>query len=119
MTETTTSPVATGTTDWAPRDGAAPHARRLLSGSGLTMVRISFRRGQILDDHRAPGPIFVQCLSGDIEVDVDTPTGRETHRLTAGSVLHIEAGLMHRLTAADDSVVQVVLHRNVSAPAPS
>lgn len=117
MTDPTSSPVATGATEWAPRDGAAPHAQRLLSGSGLTMVRISFRRGQILDDHRAPGPIFVQCVSGDIELDVDTPVGRETHRLAAGSVLHIDAGLMHRLTAVDDSVVQVVLHRNVSGTA--
>ncbi|WP_024802689.1 hypothetical protein [Nocardia sp. BMG51109] len=114
MTETATS-FATATTAWHPRDGAAPNAQRLLHGSGLTLVRISFRQGQILDEHRAPGPILVHGVSGTVDLEVTTDAGIETHHLVPGTVLHIAAGDPHRLTAREDAVVHVVLHRNVAS----
>ncbi|WP_459547598.1 cupin domain-containing protein [Nocardia sp. X0981] len=112
MTDTTT-PIAVDTITWHPREGATPNAQRLLHGPGLTLVRISFRREQVLDEHRAPGPILVHCLSGTIDLDIIADTGTETHHLDAGTVLHIAAGVPHRLTAQADSVVHVTLHRNI------
>ncbi|MET7770528.1 cupin domain-containing protein [Nocardia sp. NPDC005366] len=108
--------LAVDTAAWVPRDGEAPNAERLLRGNGLTLVRISFRHGQVLDDHRAPGPILIQCLSGAIDLEVTTEAGRQSHRLDAGSVIHVDANNPHRLRAIDDAVVHVVLHRNVAAP---
>ena len=113
MTDTA-APVATDTTAWIPRDGATPHAQRLLHGPGLTLVRISFREGQVLDEHRAPGPILIHCLSGAIDLDVTTATGKETRHLEPGTVLHIAGGDPHRLVALRDTVVHVTLQRNVA-----
>ncbi|WP_280370002.1 cupin [Nocardia wallacei] len=114
MTDTTT-PIAVDTTTWHPRDGATPNAQRLLHGPGLTLVRISFRRGQILDEHRAPGPILIHCHSGTIDLDVITGTETESHHLHPGTALHIAAGTPHRLTAQQDAIVHVTLHRNVDS----
>ncbi|TCJ97169.1 hypothetical protein [Nocardia alba] len=113
MTETAI-PLVDATTAWHPRDGIVPNAQRLLSGAGLTLVRISFRAGQILDDHRAGGPILIQCVSGAVDVDVTTDIEVRGHHLVEGSVLHIDANLVHRLTAELDTVVLVVLHRKLA-----
>ncbi|RDI55303.1 cupin domain-containing protein [Nocardia mexicana] len=110
----TSTLIATDTSAWQPRDGAAPNAQRLLRGDGLTLVRISFREGQVLEEHRAPGPILIHCLSGTIDLDVTTRAGNESHRLDAGTVIHIAGGDPHRLAARHDAVVHVVLQRNVS-----
>lgn len=109
----TDAPIATDTTSFDPRDGDAPQARRLLAGPGLTLVRISFRRGQILDEHRAPGPILITCVSGAITLDVHTAAGARTHELVAGTVVYVVGGDVHRLVAGEDSVVHVTLHRNI------
>ncbi|WP_067896511.1 cupin domain-containing protein [Nocardia vaccinii] len=109
------TPIAVDTAAWHPRDGAAPNAQRLLSGPGLTLVSFSFRQGQILDEHRAPGPILIHCLSGAIELDITTDTGTESHRLEPGTVVHVAARAPHRLAAQLDSVVHVTLHRNVES----
>lgn len=107
--------LATDTTAWHPRDGGLPNAERLLRGPGLNLVRISFRQGQILEEHRAPGPILVHCVVGTIDLDVTIATGKKTHHLESGTVLHIAGGCPHRLTARHDAVVHVVLHRNLPA----
>ncbi|AHH15440.1 hypothetical protein NONO_c06280 [Nocardia nova SH22a] len=110
----THTPIATGTLDWEPRDGDAPQARRMLAGPGLTLVRISFRRDQILDDHRAPGPILVSCVHGAITLDVHTADGAETHELAPGTTVYIAGGDVHRLVAREDAVVQVTLQRDIT-----
>lgn len=109
-----TTVLATDTTTWTPRDGATPQAQRLLHGPGLTLVRISFRPGQTLDDHRAPGPILVTCVSGTIDLTVTEGPDAGSHTLTDGTVLYIAPGDTHRLTAHTDAVVHVTLQRNTS-----
>ncbi|MEU0539684.1 cupin [Nocardia sp. NPDC005978] len=110
---TSTAPIVHDTTSWVPRDGATPNPQRLLHGTGLTLVRISFRAGQLLDEHRAVGPIFITCVSGVIDLDVTTAAGTTSHVLEPGSVIHIEPGDPHKLLARTDAVVQVVLQRDV------
>ncbi|MFF2087365.1 hypothetical protein ACFVVM_26625 [Nocardia sp. NPDC058176] len=103
---------ATDTTTWHPKDGPTPHPQRLLSGPGLTLVRISFRQGQLLDEHRAPGPILITCVSGLIDLDITTPTP-ESHLLEPHTTIYVPAGAPHRLLAREDTVIHVTLHRTV------
>ncbi|MGV9411615.1 cupin domain-containing protein [Nocardia sp. NPDC003693] len=116
---TSTTPTAHDTTAWVPRDGATPNPQRLLQGTGLTLVRISFRAGQVLAEHRAAGPIFITCVSGEIDLDVTAVSGTTSHVLEPGSVIHIEGGDPHELRARTDAVVQVVLHRNIRTDPPA
>lgn len=101
--------LVTDTTAWQPKDGPAPHAQRLLAGPGITLVRISFRQGQVLDDHRAPGPVLITCVSGEIDLDV----AGEAHHLEPGATIYLSGGVVHRLVARADAVVHVTLHRAV------
>ncbi|ROO86096.1 quercetin dioxygenase-like cupin family protein [Actinocorallia herbida] len=108
-----TGSVATETTAWQPRDGAVPHIRRQLGGDGLTLVRLCFRAGQILDEHRAPGPILISCVSGSLALDVIDGSGIEQYELAPGTVVHLGGGVPHRLAAHTDAVVHLTVHRNV------
>ncbi|HLS76356.1 MAG TPA: cupin domain-containing protein [Nocardia sp.] len=115
MTEQTApqTPAANGTHEFQPGDGPGPSARRLLAGPGLTLVGFSFRAGQVLDEHKAPGPILVSCVSGRIDLEVTGGEAQGAHRLEPGSTVYIAGGDPHRLTALEDSVVHVTLHRNL------
>ncbi|GAA0958205.1 hypothetical protein [Actinocorallia libanotica] len=108
----------TDTTAWEPRDGDVPHIQRLLRGEGLTLIRLSFREGQVLDEHRAPGPILISGVSGAIDLDVITGSQTTRHLLEPGTTLHLDTGVLHRLTARADSVVHLTLHR-AAAPKPA
>jgi len=109
----TPTPIATGTGDFQPGDGPGPSARRLLAGPGLTLVGFSFRTGQLLDEHKAPGPILVSCVSGAIDLEITGGRTPGAYRLEPGSTIYIRGGDPHRLTALADSVVHVTLHRNL------
>ncbi|MFD4353666.1 XRE family transcriptional regulator [Nocardia sp. NPDC058518] len=114
MTTETSTPIATGTTAWQPKDGDQPNAQRILHGPGITLVRISFRQGQVLEEHRAPGPILISCVSGVIDLDVTSGATTQAHRLEPGTTIYISGGDPHRLVAREDAVVHVTLQRNVS-----
>ncbi|MFE3545751.1 cupin domain-containing protein [Nocardia sp. NPDC059177] len=107
--------LVTDTTTWQPKDGDLPNIQRLLAGPGITLVRLSFRQGQILDEHRAPGPILISCVAGIIDLDVTSGAATESHRLAPGTTIYLAAGDPHRLEAREDAVVHLTLQRNVTA----
>ncbi|MFB7878374.1 MULTISPECIES: cupin domain-containing protein [unclassified Nocardia] len=108
------STLVTDTTAWQPRDGELPNIQRLLAGPGITLVRLSFRQGQVLDEHRAPGPILISCVSGVIDLDVTAGGAVEAHRLEPGATIYLAAGDPHRLEARADAVVHLTLQRNLT-----
>ena len=69
------------------------NARTLLKEGSLRVTLVMVRAGGKISPHRADGPITVHVLQGDIQFRVG---GRE-HRLAAGDLLAVKAGLEHEV----------------------
>lgn len=94
-----------GLADLHPKDGDAPHIQKLETVEGATLIRLGFTAGQVMDEHRAPAPILVQGLVGDITFS----TADRTVNLVPGTVLHLGGGVVHKLVANTDSVALLTL----------
>ena len=71
------------------------NARTLVKEGPLRVTLVKVRAGGVIAAHRADGPITVHVLDGDIQFRVN---GRE-HRLGAGDVLVVDAGLLHDVSS--------------------
>lgn len=87
--------------------GDTPRIEKLGSGTGATVIRIGFTAGQTMADHRAMFPILVQAVVGDISFGTED----RTVSLVPGTVVHVDAGIVHRLEANTDSVVMLTILR--------
>lgn len=96
-----------GLTELHPVEGDRPNIEKLAAATGATVVRLSFTAGQRMDDHKAGAPILVQTVTGDISF----ATADETVALVPGTAVHVDAGIVHRLVANTDSVVQLTILR--------
>ncbi|MGW6694518.1 cupin [Rhodococcus sp. NPDC054953] len=90
-----------------PQDGSSPRIERLGAQAGVTVVRLSFRAGQTMEDHQARFPILVQGQTGSVTF----ATADRTVTLVAGTAVHVDAGVVHRLEAGEDSVVTLLVLR--------
>lgn len=90
-----------------PQDGPTPRIERLSAGPGVTVVRLSFAAGQVLDDHKAAAPILVQGITGKVSFE----TQGSAVDLVPGTAVNLDAGIVHRLVAAEDSVVALFVLR--------
>ncbi|MCK5854919.1 MAG: cupin [Sulfurovaceae bacterium] len=71
-------------------------------------IRIAFKEGQIMKEHKTNFPITVMTLRGSIEFGV----GEEKFVLNAGDVISLEGSVMHELKATEESVVRLSLHKS-------
>jgi quercetin dioxygenase-like cupin family protein len=71
----------------------------LAKSDELRVVLEVLRAGAELAEHRAPGPITVQVLEGEIRFH----TGEETFRVREGELLALPAGRPHSVEAVRDS----------------
>ncbi|MFA5607551.1 MAG: cupin domain-containing protein [Leucobacter sp.] len=74
---------------------------RIFQGTGARMIRLTFAAGQVMREHSTNVPLIVQMLEGELLFRID---GDEL-RLTRGSILHVEPGIMHELEAVTESHV--------------
>lgn len=70
-------------------------------------IRIAFRKGQILEEHNAPGPIVVQVLEGEIDFGVEQ---KERNILKKGMIITLDTGIMHDLIANEQSIIRVSIN---------
>ena len=70
-------------------------------------IRIAFKEGQIMKEHKTKFPITVMTMKGSIEFGV----GEETVILNEGDVIALEGNIMHELKALKESVVRLSLHK--------
>ena len=70
-------------------------------------IRIAFKEGQVMKEHKTKFPITVMTLKGSIEFGV----GEETYILDEGEVIALEGNVMHELKALKESVVRLSLHK--------
>lgn len=80
-------------------------AKTLVKGQGLRVVLISLQAGAALAEHRAPGPITLHVLRGQVEVHA----AGQMVTLPVGQVLALEAGLPHAVQAVMESDVLLTL----------
>ncbi|BAF71868.1 cupin [Sulfurovum sp. NBC37-1] len=73
-------------------------------------IRIAFKEGQIMKEHKTKFPITVMTLRGSIEFGV----GERKVILNEGDVIALEGNVMHELKALAESVVRLSLHKGDS-----
>ncbi len=78
----------------------------LVHEGGMSAVLFDFEAGGRLSDHEADGLVTIQTIAG--MVDVATP--QTTHELPAGSLLVLEAGIVHDVVAHVPSQVLLIVH---------
>lgn len=84
-------------------------ARTLVKNGALRATLMGLAPGGELASHHADGPITVHVLEGMIEFTVDA----RTHELPAGSLLALDAGLVHSVRSRDGAIFLLT----VAAPA--
>jgi len=70
-------------------------------------IRIAFKEGQVMKEHKTKFPISVMTLRGSIEFGVEG----KNFTLNEGDVITLEGNVMHELKATQESVVRLSLHK--------
>ena len=80
----------------------------MLSSDFGKEIRIAFKEGQVMKEHKTKFPITVMTLKGSIEFGV----GSEMVVLNEGDVIALEGNVLHELKATQQSVVRLSLHKS-------
>ncbi|MGB3697915.1 MAG: cupin domain-containing protein [Gordonia sp. (in: high G+C Gram-positive bacteria)] len=89
--------------------GTKPAIKRIHKSDSETVVRLSFRAGQVMAEHIAAHPIVVLGQFGDIDFTVEGTTVR----LEPGTAIRVDARVPHSLQAVTDGAVTlIVVHGN-------
>ncbi|CAA6803214.1 MAG: Cupin [uncultured Sulfurovum sp.] len=70
-------------------------------------IRIAFKEGQMMKEHKTQYPITVMTVIGSIEFTVN----EKTVTLAKGDVISLEGNVLHELKATEKSVVRLSLHK--------
>lgn len=84
-----------------------PAVTMMLDNAFTKELRIVFKADQVMKEHKAPYPIMVQVLTGNIVFGVEGVK----HLLQAGDLITLEAGIVHDLLAETDAIVRLTLHK--------
>ena len=81
---------------------------KLFDGPNSKEIRINLEKGAQMKEHKAPGAIMVQVLSGKIDFSV----GENNVILDALDMITLEPNVIHALTALENSIVRLSLSNN-------
>lgn len=70
-------------------------------------IRIAFKEGQTMNEHKTAYPIAVHLLKGAVEFGVEG----EKYQLKEGDILTLEGNIPHDLLAHEESVVRLTLSK--------
>lgn len=73
-------------------------------------IRIVFKKGQFMKDHKTNFPITVEIVDGAIDFGV----GEAVYTLERGDIVALEASIMHNLKAFENSIVRLSLSKKDS-----
>lgn len=85
--------------------GDKPAVQRVLQGDGANIILFTFTPGQLLKDHKAAHPITVQCVKGKLNFGCED----KIVELTAKTVLHLPAYVVHRVECPEDAEAENIL----------
>jgi quercetin dioxygenase-like cupin family protein len=77
----------------------------ILESSFSREIRILLKQEQIMKEHKAPFPIIVHVLEGEIEFGVQ----EDVHLLKKGAIISLNSNIPHNLKARKDSIVRLTL----------
>ncbi len=83
------------------------HIEALSENSSNKEIRICMPKGAIMDKHKAPGAISVQVLEGKIIFEAEN----EKIEMHKGALISLEAQVLHRLDALENSVIRLSLSK--------
>ena len=81
---------------------------KLFDGPHSKEIRINLEKGAQMKEHKAPGAIMVQVLSGKIDFSV----GENSVILDALDMVTLEPNVVHALAALENSIVRLSLSKN-------
>jgi quercetin dioxygenase-like cupin family protein len=79
----------------------------ILETSFSKEIRIAFKKGQVMKEHKSDFPIVVHLLEGAIEFGAE---GKK-HQLKKGDILTLEGNVSHDLLANEESIVRLTLSK--------
>ena len=87
----------------------------LIKTKDLEVLRLVMPRGKRINQHEVAGEITLQCLEGQVHVDL----GDRVVELAAGELLYLDGHHVHDLRAVQDStvLVTILLVRESKVPA--
>ncbi|OOC24939.1 cupin domain-containing protein [Helicobacter pylori] len=83
------------------------HIEALSENSSNKEMRICMPKGAVIDKHKAPGAISVQVLEGKIIFEAKN----EKIEMPKGALISLEAQVLHRLDALENSVIRLSLSK--------
>lgn len=85
--------------------GDRPKITVLHRGDSETVIRLSFREGQVMREHSAAHPIVVLGQSGRIDFTVEGVT----NELREGTAVRVDTRIPHELTARTDGAATLIV----------
>ena len=80
-----------------------PFLAVLFDNSFVKEIRITFRKNQEMKAHKSKHPITVEVLEGCIDFGISG----DRHLLNKGTILALDASILHDLLAIEDSTVRL------------
>jgi len=71
----------------------------LFKSEQLEVIRLVLTKGKVLPPHKVPGAITIQCIEGSLDIQAQGTV----RRLAPGGLLFLPGGVVHAVTAVDDS----------------
>lgn len=90
--------------------GNAPKISLIMQSHLGKEIRMLFRKGQYMKEHYTPSPILIEVYEGKVELGAE----REIRTLERGDMVSLEGDIRHDLTALEDSIIKLSLHKNDS-----
>ncbi len=84
-----------------------PAIKVLFNNASVKEIRIVFKEGQEMREHKTRHPIVVEIVDGSIDFGV----GGTVHRLDKGMLIALEADVPHNLVARAPSIVRLSLSK--------
>ena len=88
-----------------------PTIQVLLETDNGKEIRIAFKKGHVMKEHKTPFAIVVEIFEGSINFGVNG----EVHSLNRGDLISLEGGVPHDLVALEDSIVRLSLNKGDTA----
>lgn len=84
-----------------------PFAEVLINNEYSKEIRITFQKGQEMKAHKSSYPFIIEIIDGFIDFGVES----SRYPLPKGSLINLEADVVHDLKAVVDSIIRLSLYK--------